>query len=464
MIQVVNNPRKTVIFVIYGMFCFGCISIEPVIANQDSSEIVSFDGFYTSLQNGVDAESLKVGQEIFDHLEKQYRLDSGFVALKSKLAAAEFLSKKMAIQLRKASGRQMFAMADELFENKGKKSAGNALAIAPAQSFYETSKKIFSKPVKITNLSDDEKSFLAKFYDLKLRILTSKVAKAGQALAIAEPGFDGTHNYVLVLPLLHAFEPQSINIDVLPKWMRQAKQLSLFSDSCLMHYGFPFHAESFAKESSRVNQQDFSSEEFYRTAAKKCEKQLPNVAVDCLKRSLDTVEENKVDERIEIHFEIVQIWLDSKKFLLASGEAKDITEKFKEHKFAGKAFWLYYYALSRANNAKPILATVDSVIEDPRCSAYKAKLMYVKWWALRRQRDQMVQIAALEYKLLDEFGHDSMVAPILLSRATDRLAWQNYSEALGMLKILQDRFPSTKSAVQAKKMIAKLQAMQTLGK
>lgn len=457
MVQIVNNPRKIAILVVYCMFCFACISIEPVMADQDGNQQVSFDGFYSSLQDGVDAESLKVGQEMFGHLEKKYRLDSGFAALKSKLAAAEFLSKKMAIQLRKASGRQMFAMADELFENKRKKSGGNALAIAPAQSFYETSKQIFSKPVKISNLNNDEKSFLANFYDLKLRVLTSKVAKAGQALAIAEPGFDGTHNYVLVLPLLHAFEPQSINIDVLPKWMRQAKQLSLFSDSCLMHYGFPFHAEAFARESAKSNKQKFSSEKFYRTAAKKCEKQLPNVAVDCLKRALDTVEENKVDERVEIHFEIVQVWLDSKKFLLASGEAKDITEKYKDHKFAGKAFWLYYYSLSRANNAKPILATVDSVIEDPRCSAYKAKLMYVKWWALRRQRDQIVQIAALEHKLLDEFGYDPMVAPILLSRATDLLAQQNHLRAIEFLRQLKDKFPDTKAAAQAEKMLKKLE-------
>jgi outer membrane protein assembly factor BamD (BamD/ComL family) len=49
-----------------------------------------------------------------------------------------------------------------------------------------------------------------------------------------------------------------------------------------------------------------------------------------------------------------------------------------------------------------------------------------------------------------------MVAPILLSRATDSLASQNYNGAYESLTQLVEKFPSTNAAAQAKRMLDKL--------
>ena len=99
---------------------------------------------------------------------------------------------------------------------------------------------------------------------------------------------------------------------------------------------------------------------------------------------------------------------------------------------------------------------VDKALDDKRCEVYKAKLMYIKWWALRRKRDQTARVATLEYELLKQYGNNPMVAPILLSRATDLLASQNYNGAYESLTQLVERFPSTKAAAQAKRMLVKL--------
>ena len=82
--------------------------------------------------------------------------------------------------------------------------------------------------------------------------------------------------------------------------------------------------------------------------------------------------------------------------------------------------------------------------------------MYIKWWSLRRERDKEAQVAALEYELIKRYGDDPMVAPILLSQATDLLAGQNYTDAYNILLKLVDKFPETAAATQAKKMIEKL--------
>ena len=417
--------------------------------------------FYQALEQASDDQAVLIGQKIYDQLERKYRADAGFGALKSKMIAADFLANQMVTQLKKATSQQISAMAGEIFEDKGgKKKNKDTLSVAPAKNFYETSLETFSKPVNIGKLEDEEKKFLTSFYNLKLRTLTSDIAKAGQALAIAEPAFKGTYDYVLVLPLLHASETRPVNIEVVPRWMRQSDQLDIFSDSCLLHYGLAYHAQVFAREAAKQNKKEYVQAQFYQAASKKCTKQFPHVAVDCIERAISSMAKEKVDERIGLQFDILQIWLDSGNFTLASGEAKKITDIYPDHKKYSDASWLYYYALSRANNADTILTNIDTAISDPRCSGYKAKLMYIKWWAIRRQRNQEAQIAALEHKLLTEYKDSEMIAPIMLSRATDRLAEQDYAGALMLLEQLQEKFPSTAAAGQAKKISEKLKTMQ----
>jgi len=451
--------RYKCLFVLSGTFAmYICLGVSLASGADTKADVIDFTVFHKALEKSDDSESVQSGDLIFKQLEEKYRNDAGFGALKSKLTAAEFLGRQMESQLKKATERRMSAITDELFED-GKKSEKEDLpGIAPAKSFYETSVELFSKPVKIEALKDDGKNFFAKYYDLKLRIFTSSIAKAGQALVITEPNFKGTHDYVLVLPLLHASDKKSVNVDVLPGWMRRPEQLEVFSDSCLLHYGFGFQAMMLAKQSAQIQGKAFSELQFYRSAAKKCDKSNLHVAVDCLGRAMEYIpEKEKPDTTIALQFEIVQLWLDSGDHTLAAGEARRISDTFPSHEQAGKALWLYYYALSKSNNTERILSEIDNSLADKRCQGYKAKLMYMKWWALRRKRDQGAKVAALEYEFLKQYGDDPIAAPVLLSRSTDLLAQQNYTDARALLTGLVEKFPKTEAATQAKKMLSKLE-------
>lgn len=428
------------------------------LANSDeiNTKANSLDAFLKAVEASDDLLALSLGDSIFSRLEEKYRNDIGFRAYKSKLNAAQFLARQMQQQLKAATNTEMLTVADEFFGRSATSAKSNPLSIAPAKNFYETSVQLFSRPVTVPNLTDEERTFLAQYYDLKLRTYSNAVAKAGQALAIAQPGFTGTHDYVLVLPLLHASVQNSFSINVLPRWMQRSEQLDIFSDSCLLQFGFPFHAMMLAEKSAEVHRQPFSQLDFYRSAARKCGKWRPHIAADCLRRAMDYVPGKEPDETIALRFEIVQLWLDSQNYRLAAGQARQIFEAFPNHNESGKATWLYYYALSRSNDIHQILADIDKVLADKRCEAYKPKLMYIKWWTLRRKRDETARVAALEYELLKQYGNDPMVAPILLSRSTDLLARQDYNGAYELLTQLVEKFPSTKAAAQAKKMLAKL--------
>jgi hypothetical protein len=432
----------------------------PCLANPDKtySGVVEDDlaAFAASLRTQDDAHAMSLGETIFARLETKYRNDKAFGTLKSKLAASEFLANQMISQLKKAMSTDIVSVADRLFDSKKKDGREGVFTPAPAKSFYEMSDKLFSRPVMIDGLEAEEKTFLSRYYNVKLRYLSNLIARAGQALAVADPTFVRTHDYVLVLPLLHAPGDSPFDIGILPQWMRKSEQLHTLSDSCLLRFGLPFHAMTIAKEAAQLQSTSFSQIEFYESVAKKSKESHPNVAADCLNRAIQLVPNGDPDKKVALRFEIVQLWLDSSSFNLSAGEARKIFETYPDHAESGKAIWLYYYSLSRANNVDQILAGIDGALANKPCKAYEPKLMYIKWWSLRRKRDQAHRVAALEYEFLKKYGSDPMVAPILLSRSTDLLAQQDYDGAYESLTTLVEKFPMTKAAAQAKKMLAKL--------
>lgn len=454
-----NDTRFSSLFCILAITICGLCQITRCGDQIDSNDFNTSE-YQTAIAAGDDTKAISLGDTIFTNLEMKYKTDTGFVAYKSKLRAAEFLAKQMEQQLRKATKTQMFATAEEILSSNSDAVKSDPLVVAPARQFLETSSTLFSRPVKIAELQNNEKLFLAQYYDLKLRHLTSSIARAGQALAIAEPDFKGTYDYTLVLPLLHASQERPINIDTLPRWMQKPSQLVLCSDSCLFHFALPFHAMSLNKISADLQNSLFSKLEFYRTAAKRCGIQHVHIAVDCLQRAVILAKKEETNAVVPIQFEIVQLWLDSRNYALAAGQAHEIFETAPKHEQAGQAIWLYYYALSRANDIDIILVGIDQAIDDERCRIYKPKLLYLKWWTLRRKRDRTASVTALEHQLLEQYGNSPMVAPILLSQATDFLARQDYNAAYELLEKLVQKFPSTTAGAQAKRMIEKLKVIK----
>ena len=423
-----------------------------------NSETIDFAVFQKALENSEDIKAASIGDSIFEQMEQKYKDNAGFVTPKSKLTAADSLTKRMIFELKKATNRQMLSVADELFDKKDNKN--NPLLITPAKSFYETSTELFSKQIRTDEFGDNEKTFLAQYYDLKLRILITAIAKAGQSLAIAKPTFKGTHDYVLVLPLLHASSKNLFNVNILPRWMRQPEQLNIFSDSCLLHFGLPFHAMMIAKQSAQIQEIPFSEVDFYRSEAQKCRESHHHIAANCLRKAIDCVADGDPNMAVSLQFEVVQLWLDSKNYALAASQARKIFETYPNHKESGKAIWLYYYTLLRGGNADEILAHIDKALGDKRCETYKVKLMYIKWWSLHRKQDETARVEILEYEMLKQYGNDPIVAPILLFRAVNILAHQDYNGAYELLTQLVEKFPSTKSAAQAKRVLDRLEVMK----
>jgi hypothetical protein len=446
------------------IFAFAVVGIVMGASSDPNSKICGQNGDFSNFQKAVeahnDSNSVSMGDLIFNCLEQKFKDNAGFETYKSKLNAAKFLAQQMQQQLEKVKNTLMLEVDGKLYDKTNVKIGESLFSLAPAKHFYDSAGEIFSKPVTMSGLEDDERIFLTQYYNVKLRILTSAVAKAGQALAVADPAFRGTYDYTLVLPLLHASDKTPINIDILPRWMQQPGQLDVFSDSCLLHFGLPLYAMTIAKKSAQMRGTSLQEADFYSSAAEKCGKLYPHIAVDCLHRAIDSVPDNDVDRILALCSELVQLWLDSNNYTFAVSEAQKTFERYPNNAESGKFIWLYYYALSKSNGVDQILANIDSALADKRCEAYKARLMYIKWWSLRNKRPESAEIEILEYELLEKHANDPVVAPVLLAKSTDLLARQDYSGARRLLTQLSEKFPSTEAAAQANQILLKLETVK----
>ena len=408
-----------------------------------------YESFTAALDNNRISDAMKYGKKAFQELDAKYVNDPGFIALKSKFLASEFLAKKMNKNLIEAKNKSFQNLFQGLKKTK--------VSVAPAKNYYDASKKVFSKNSNINNLLEKEKDFLTKFYNVKLEIYISSLAKTGKGLAIAVPDFKGTHDYVLVLPLLHCLNGESVNIDTFPLWLKNKENMGLLTNSCLKHYGLPYQSMVIAKKiTDKEGFEPFSEFEYYLKASEECKSELPSVAVNCLEEAITLVENHDYEQMISLKFGIVEIWLNSQNYILASGYSKELYEMCEGDNRYADAVWTYFYSLSRSDNVKTILAEIDEFLADERCSEYYAKLIYIKWWSLRRSRSNDEQVLAIEHQLLKNYSDNPMVAPIMLSKATDLLAKQEYKESLTMLEKLINKFPATKAAEQARRMQQKL--------
>ena len=401
------------------------------------------------------AQAIESGNHIFEELSKKYSLSPGFVSFKSRLQSASFLANTMQSQLQKSMNKRFLEVTDDQKQKKTE-----SLTVAPAKSFYDSSIDFFYKPISIDNLPENEKTFLTCYYNLILRKHIENISLAGLGYAVAEPGFRGTYDYVLVLPLLHSPEDKALNLDMLPLSMKTPKLLNQLGDSALLHFGRAITAMSLARDAAAISKLAFNEIDYYIASANKCPPEKANIAVDCLNLAIKAASVSQPERIVELNIQIIDTWQKSGNYTLAAGHARQTYEKFPDQPETGDIIWLYYYSLSHDRQAEAILADIDNHIDSPVCSKYRVNLMYIKWWAMRLVRNESSQLQALEYQILKDYSDNSIIAPVMLSCATDMIARQDYKQAYILLNQLIEKFPDTKSTEQAKKIVDKLKAKE----
>jgi len=449
-----NIKYKKIVSLRLGQILWFCLILSGGTMLYGAPDY-SYSTFNKALEAGNEEEISKIGQSLLSRLTQAREGEKGLKVYKSKITAAEYLANQMISQLKRATRERMIFTGKELLmEKKSRK-----VMVIPAKEYYQAASKVFSLPIPTDAFSKEEKIFLVRYYNFLLRKLTANIGKAGMALAMADPEFKGTYDYILVLPLLHTARQKPINVEVLPKWLYQPEQLGILSDSCLLHYGLPCQAMHLSKRVSEMMKKGFSEKEYYEQAALKCEKVDDRIAVECLTLAIGCVPAKDRKAILALEYRIFQQWWDGGNYLMATTQAKRIMQQYSDLDESVKAVEQYYTGLANSGNADGILVDIDNAINSPRYKQYKPQLLFVKWWALRRKRDQTARLAATEEVLLKQYGESAIVAPVLFSRAMDYLSNQEYDSAQQILNKIVTKFPASKSAEQATRIMERLKSV-----
>lgn len=421
---------------------------------NDAPHSKSFDpnAFYSCLENHHYTQAASVGDSIFQQMEQAYDGVEAFSVIRRKLTVAASLAQQMEDSLEKQRHAQIRNALD-LFNHKNKRRKTSLPSVPPAKALYEQHYTLFSEPVTVGPLDTEAQDFLKQYYDLKLMLNTNAIANAGRSLAIIDPGFAGMHNYLLVLPLLHAVENTPLPVRMLPEWIRQPQQLERLSDSCLLHFDLPFQAMTFSKQSALITGKAFSELTFYRLAAEKCLRKRPRTTVECLHRAIDAVQAEDVNQVMTLRLELMQKCLDIGNHALAAMQARKLLETAQNDEKYSEFMWLYIYSLAQDKNIDRILSDIDSVIADTRCETYKAQLLYTKWWALRHKPEESARTAAVEHKILHQYADHPLAAQIMLYHAENFLSKHDPDAAYQLLTDILSRFPSTNAAAKAERIL-----------
>ncbi|MFC1677129.1 tol-pal system YbgF family protein [Planctomycetota bacterium] len=408
----------------------------------------------------------------FEKLKEKYSDNANFQTYMAKLRAAELLAADMVSQLEKARKKQLNAFSDTLFGNKAEIGKGEALGVSPAREIYKRSKGLFSQPISLRGFSSVEQKFLSGYYNLKLRSLLNEIAEAGRALAVAEPSFKGTYDYVLVLPLLHTKDVGSVNVNSLPQWMQQAEILDALADSCLLHYGFLSPALNLAKKACVQRSDSCDDVELYRCLAGKCGKHNVTIAVQCLEKAIEYLSDNDLGAINELRFDIAQRWTDLGSYKLAAGQLKKIAQNISDSNDAEdtllKIIKIYAEQLKFYDDAIEQCRVFLGKFTDSQQAEYvqflTGKLTYL---------NKDYAGAATKFDLFQmKYPDSAYVSEAMLLGAISQLSQGQTDEAIERFKGIIQRYPEAELTAHCKFLIGYahisnqkyFQALQTFGK
>ena len=444
------------------IFILISISIYPGKSRYGNAQVEQdnpYLEFKQLLQNEQNAKAAEMGHGLFESLVSKYPGNVSLCDIQRRLKVAhdvtELISQGLESKQKKAI--EDIVGLDILPElppiGRQKEKSANILPIA--EHLYWTHLESFSREPNIQGVSAAESKFLHEYYDLKMQSWIEKVAKITTQMIINNPESMGLPYYSFVLPLLYLNEED-------PTWADSdflfavigSDNLDLMSDFCLLRVDRPKTATAVAKYKAKSRSRSFSLVDWSLTAGTKCLKNhRPDLAEKLLNEAINDLSDR--DKAVELRLKIAEGYGKCGDNTTATKRCKQIVEDCADSSLYGKVTSFYFVYLARQSKAAEILLEIDSSLDSPQCQGYLPQLMYLKWWALRKTNKQILADKIGE-QLIENYGNNPCIAPVLLAQATDALSNQRYNQCQKLLVQLARNFPQTNSAKQARKILDRL--------
>lgn len=415
-----------------------------------------YDQFMQMAEDGRHTEALELGDSLFEILLEEKPGDPALMLFKEKLAATSEIAAVVGGGVRSSQTRLLEGVAgiddlglpSPLLED----AAGSEMLPVPAREVYWKHLRLFAAEPQFDGWLRQQTTFYDRYCDLRMR---DSITQISRRVILADPSSSENVCYAVVLPLLVLHGRDDT-------WDRMEPFLSLFSPAvldtlsrfALLQAERPQAAMAIARFRSTLAGGEFSPVLWASDAAEACvtvrrpdlaEALLCTVAADISSRDIVTTLRSKAAEG----------YARCGDYGAAARICERLLAELPDTSVYGRIVATYLGYLAREGGAEQVVAESESIVQDPRCEAYLTQILYLRWWALRRldRQDEAVEIAQ---QLTAQSSSNPCVAPVLLERAIDALAHQEYRRCRELLTRLTESFPGTNSARRAQEVLARL--------
>jgi tetratricopeptide (TPR) repeat protein len=414
-----------------------------------------YERFMQMADDGKRAQALELGDSLFRTLLEQKRENPTLALVTQRLSVAEQISALVISGVRPSQpkllegiqGMEDIGLPPPVHEDRATRTSLSP----PARELYWTHLSAFTGELALDDLPMQQATSLGRYYDLRMQ---DSIMKVGRQIVVADPNSSENACYAIVLPLLYLCGRDNA-------WDQRESFLALFSPNqldvlwrfSLLQAERPQASARIARYQAKMTGKDFSLAAWALDAADAC---VANHRPDLARKSLhmaidDTKDQSKI---AELQLKIAEGYAQCGDYAAAARTCRQIADDLPDAPFYGRTMATYFGYLAREAKADQIATETEPALWDVRCKHYLPQILYLRWWALCKvnRQDEAVRVAQ---RLMEQYPSNPCVAPVLLERATDALARQQYDQCRELLTKLTKDFPGTESAKRAQGILAR---------
>lgn len=436
------------------------VSIRIVRWSRQSSpgEVVNpeYEQFVQMADDNRRAQALELGNSLFKALLEEKPENPALVLLTKRLSAAEQIGALVMNGIRLGQPKLLEGIPD--VEDLGLPPPVSADRVAPAsllppaREVYWTRLREFADERISNGLSVQQVAFCNRYYDLRMQDL---IVAIGRHVVVADPDSSENICYALVLPLLHLHGRDG-------DWEQMEPLLTLFSPTildmlskfALLQIERPQAAMAVAQYRARMIDREFSPAQWAADAAEACvASHRPDLAGQLL--CMVAASTGDRDSAARLRLRIAESYARCGDYNVAAQICERILVDLPDTSLYGSIKVMRLGHLAREDKAEQVVVETRSALQDSRCGPHLAQVLYLRWWALRKM-NRLEEAAQTAQRVLEQYPDNPCVAPVLLERATDALARQEYDRCRELLIKLTGDFPGSESAKRAQDILSRL--------
>ena len=419
----------------------------------------TYDDFMRLAADSEKAEAINVGDRLFKVIVVEKPDNAALALLAKRLETAQRIG---AVPARGAGSSQAkllegIAGLDDLGLTPPatpKEKEESALLLPSARQMYWSHIRVFTGELTLDSLPAQQATFLRRYYELRMQDSIMKIARQ---VIVGDPNSPQNASCAVVLPLLYLNGKDNAWDEMKPLLaLFSSNQLDILSKFSLLEAERPQAAMAISQRAAQAEGREFSMRTWALAAADTCvANHRPDLAEKALYTAMGGVKDK--GEVAELRVKMAEGYAQCSDYATAAQKCRQITTDFPDTPLFGKIMAIYFGYLAREGKAEQVAAETESALQDARCKPYLAQILYLRWWALCKNNRQE-EAARLAQQLIDQYANNSCVAPVMLERATDALARQDYEKCRELLARLTKDFPGTESAKRAQDILVRMEA------